>query len=208
MTNFGILSKTATWRVHHRSFRAALTTAGLPIGKKSHLVAPPSPPFSANDYFRGLFDADGSVGMTAQGLPFVSLVTSSDAIADAYKDYVFQIAGKRPGTTRNKRDSIYNIMVLIETAQEVAAALYDNAGLALYRKRESARQVAAWVRPASMRRVQQHAWRPDEDAVVMSNSQPRAAQLLRLTLYSVANRRHQLLAAGVPLARGPQPPIP
>jgi LAGLIDADG-like domain len=35
-------------------------------------------PFSTNDYLRGLVDADGSVGITSLGLPFVSFTTASE----------------------------------------------------------------------------------------------------------------------------------
>jgi hypothetical protein len=36
---------------------------GIPYGKKSETVNPPSNPFSEKDYIRGLIDGDGSIGM-------------------------------------------------------------------------------------------------------------------------------------------------
>ncbi|MFD5655064.1 LAGLIDADG family homing endonuclease [Streptomyces sp. NPDC127039] len=43
-------------------------------------MSPPHGEFASRDYLRGLIDADGSVGFTRRGMPFISLSTSSTAI--------------------------------------------------------------------------------------------------------------------------------
>ncbi|WP_395294112.1 hypothetical protein ACF9IK_11345 [Kitasatospora hibisci] len=54
----------AVWTVCARGFREELQALGLPAGRQSETVVPPTVPFSERDYARGLVDADGSVGRT------------------------------------------------------------------------------------------------------------------------------------------------
>ena len=195
-TNFGFL-RSATWAIHHRRFREALTRAGFPIGRKSEIVRPPQEPFARDDYFRGWVDGDGSLGFTKAGLPFISLVTSSDAIAKAFKAYVFNVTGQRLGTGRNKRDGVYNLMVLKEEAQRLAGVMYSGAHLTLARKAVKAEEITAWVRPSSMKRKRQRRWTPEEDAIVALRTPIEAAAALRRTIASVSVRRQRLRKLGV-----------
>src|SRR5690348_16046030 len=80
--------------------RTRLLELGLPVGRKSAIIAPPTEPFSHSDYLRGIIDADGSVGFTARGWPFISLVTASPAIA-TFTCAALAVAGwKRPAGMR------------------------------------------------------------------------------------------------------------
>ncbi|MEU6971349.1 LAGLIDADG family homing endonuclease [Kitasatospora aureofaciens] len=88
-TNFKEDHTSVMWTVCAREFREELQALGLPVGRKSEIIAPPRVPFSERDYLRGLIDADGSVGRTSQDLPFVSLTTKSDALRSS------------PSTTQN-----------------------------------------------------------------------------------------------------------
>ena len=83
-TNFETEHTSATWTVCSLAFRDEIKRLGIPAGKKSTCIAPPPVSFSARDYYRGLVDADGSVGITATGLPLVSLCTSSPAIIEGF----------------------------------------------------------------------------------------------------------------------------
>ncbi|MGW3505667.1 hypothetical protein ACWDMY_34110 [Streptomyces globisporus] len=67
----------AIWTLCDREARATVNGLGLPYGRKSRKITPPRVEFSRRDYLRGVIDADGSVGHTGQGLPFVSLTTAS-----------------------------------------------------------------------------------------------------------------------------------
>jgi intein/homing endonuclease len=80
-TNFGP-SQNSVLRTYDYEFRTILKAAGLPVGRKSDSVELPIVPFSKLDFFRGFIDGDGSVGITAKGLPFVSLVTKSEKNGD------------------------------------------------------------------------------------------------------------------------------
>ncbi|MFD0328694.1 LAGLIDADG family homing endonuclease [Streptacidiphilus monticola] len=108
-TNFSPESRTAVWSVCALAFRRELVCLGLPEGRKSARIAPPGIPFSARDYLRGLIDADGSLGMTAKGNPFVSLVTQSDALAEYFCESVRQLTGVVHRPRRNRRDSVFNL---------------------------------------------------------------------------------------------------
>jgi len=152
-TNFAAASESAVWTVCSLDFRQTLTTLGLPTGRKSDIVVPPSVSLSEPDYFRGWVDANGSVGYTAQDFPFLSLTIASDAIAQAYLHFLASVTGKEKRVTRNARDNIFNIVVTKEDACAVVSTLYPLGCLALPRKEAKARAVTAWTRPAAMRRV-------------------------------------------------------
>ena len=165
--------------------------------RKSGSVAPPRVPFSLRDYFRGLVDADGSVGLARAGYPFVSLCTSSDAIASAFGDFVESVAGRRKVVRPNARDGARNIMVTRELAQELASDLYYAGALALPRKHRRADEVLTWVRPLGVRRgPPRRAWSPEEDAVVLERPTAEACAILGRTVNSVVLRRRRLRRVG------------
>ncbi|MEU5053390.1 hypothetical protein [Streptomyces sp. NPDC021096] len=149
-TNFSESHRSAIWNVYSLEARNRLVELGLPYGKKSTGITPPRVPFSRSDYLRGVIDADGAVGFTAQGLPFVSLATTSTAIATYLCRYTKLTLGIHKLTSRNARDRAYNIMYMREAGVAVADHLYHPGGLALERKRSAAAEVSAWVRPAHM----------------------------------------------------------
>ncbi|MGW8764629.1 LAGLIDADG family homing endonuclease [Streptomyces sp. NPDC055815] len=106
--------------------------------------------FSRRDYLRGVIDADGSVGFTGQGFPFVSLTTASTAIGAYLCHYAKRITGASRQIRRNSRDGIYNVLYTKEAAVQLAAHLYYPGCLALQRKKSAAASLIEWVRPAEM----------------------------------------------------------
>jgi hypothetical protein len=173
--------------------RMRLLELGLPCGRKSARIAPPGEPFSHSDYLRGLFDADGSVGFTGNGMPFLSIVTASPAIAEFTCEEILRVTGARRAARPNKRDGVMNIMVVNDPAAELARWLYQDACIALARKRAAGLAVAAWKRPADMRpRDARIRWTPDEDAIALRMSVPEAARELGRTVQSVNMRKWRL----------------
>ena len=146
VTNFGP-HRAASWTVCSLAFRRELTELGLPAGRKSDTVAPPTQPFSGRDYLRGLIDGDGSVGFTRTGKPFLSFTTASQPLADYFIAQVMDVTGVYRSVNRNARDGVYNPMLTGEPAATMAEWLYADACLALDRERASATLVAAWTRP-------------------------------------------------------------
>ncbi len=137
-TNFAESCELATLTPCALEARARLLELGLPVGRKSAIIAPPAEPFSHRDYLRGLIDADGSVGFTATGLPFVGLVTASPAIAAYACAEILRITGARRTSKPNKRDGVVNLMVASDPAAALARWLYKDARIALERKHAAA----------------------------------------------------------------------
>ena len=109
-------------------------------------ACPPSVDYSEIDFQRGFIDGDGSIGITSQNIPFISLVTDSDKIKISYLDFLYRTYGLKKKSSRNKRDNAYNIMVTNEVAVQMAKDLYLNSDLYLDRKYKKALELQSWVR--------------------------------------------------------------
>src|SRR5262245_7707404 len=71
-TNFKDGHESAAWAVYDLGFRQTLIALGMPEGRKSGIVKPPEVEFSRPDYYRGIVDADGAVGLTSNEYPFLT----------------------------------------------------------------------------------------------------------------------------------------
>jgi hypothetical protein len=192
-TNFAESADSAILRLCMHEGRMRLLELGLPIGRKSAIIAPPAEPFSHGDYLRGLYDADGSVGFTATGLPFLSIVTASPVMAEFVCAEILRVSGAVRSARPNKRDGVVNLMIAADPAATFARWLYQDACIALARKQAAGLAVAAWERPASMRaRVARKGWAAEEDAIVFGMPQAEAARQLGRTVQSVSMRRWRL----------------
>lgn len=192
---------TAIWRLCSLEARTKLNELGLPYGRKSKTIAPPHVEFSSRDYLRGIVDADGSVGYTSRGFPFVSLTTASTAIAAHLCFYAGKVTGAERTLRRNTRDSIYNILYTNENAQKLAADLYYEECLSLERKQTSAAALSAWVRPEGMRFApERRHWTAHEDRVLLRlNNHAAAATELGRTAKSCNIRLWRLRTGQVPM---------
>ncbi len=192
-TNFKSGHESATWTVYDLAFRQMLLALGMPEGRKSAIVTPPQVEFSQLDYYRGLIDADGALGLTSNKFPFLTLTTRSEALATGYLDFVGKVIGKAKTSSRNLRDQVFNIAVFKEDAQLLSASLYYEGSLALPRKLEKARQIAEWARPAEMKKIENRKrWTLEEDTIVMNHSIMESAQILGRSEKSVNIRRWRL----------------
>ena len=200
-TNFATTHHSATWTLSSLEARTKLNDLGLPYGRKSATIAPPHGEFSHRDYLRGVIDADGSVGYTNKGFPFVSLTTASTPIATYLGHYAQEVTGAERLIKRNTRDDIYNVLYTMGTAQKLAAHLYYPNCLSLDRKRTAADSLAAWVRPAHMRAAYtQRRWTEQEDRVLLElNSGAASAEQLGRTERSCHMRLWRLRTGQVPL---------
>lgn len=200
-TNFSTEYRSALWTVCSLEARTTLCELGLPYGSKSRSVKPPTAAFSEADYVRGVFDADGAVGFTGQGLPFISLTTASMAITEYLCAYGRRTIGAERTATRNRRDGVYNVMYMRENALELARALYYPGCLALERKQRAAAELQAWRRPADMkRRAPTRRWHAWEDVVlVRSDDLLTAAEELGRSEQSCAMRLWRFRTGRLPL---------
>lgn len=200
-TNFADAHTSAVWTLCSLEARDRLAELGLPYGRKSRKVKPPRVPFSRPDYLRGVIDADGSVGCTGAGLPFLSLTTASAAIAAYVCFYAKRVTGAERRPRRNSRDGVFNILYTKESAISLVGHFYYPGSLALDRKRKSAEEASRWVRPESMRqRMPSRRWRASEDRLLLDTPDPRvAAQLLGRTLSSCQTRLWRFRTGEIPM---------
>nr|WP_202540312.1 hypothetical protein [Streptomyces sp. SID4937] len=181
-TNYAEQHHSAIWTLCDLEARTRVNSLGLPYGRKSKRITPPRVEFSRRDYLRGIIDADGSIGYTGQGLPFVSLTTASAAVGAYLCRYAKAVTGTARRIGRNARDRVYNVVYTKEAAVQLAEHLYYPDCLSLARKRTAAASLASWERPASMRvRPPGRRWKPWEDRVLLDldNATASAAELGR-----------------------------
>lgn len=175
-TNFAESHNSVTWTLCSLEARSTLNELGIPYGRKSKTIKPPRVEFSRRDYVRGVIDADGSVGYTGQGLPFVSLTTASTAVAAYLCHFAKKLTGSERTIKRNVRDGIYNILYTKEPAMELAAHLYYDGCLGLDRKKSKAAEIRSWVRPTDMRIAPpRRRWTPKDDETLLRLNDPAAA---------------------------------
>jgi hypothetical protein len=170
-TNFSDECVSVIWNVFDKRFRDFLMENGIPYGRKSNIISKPVGKYSKVDYFRGLIDGDGSLGLTAKGFPFLSFITASSEIANEYLSFLKSITNKEKTTTQNKRDNVFNIAVYKEDAQKVVQTLYYKNCFGLPRKIQKAEEVLNWRRPVTMKIVENRKrWTKLEDNFILSNS--------------------------------------
>jgi hypothetical protein len=206
-TPFADQYQTSFLKVNDFGVREELKTLGFPVGSKSQTVALPETSYSAADYFRGVIDGDGSIGVTGRGLPFISLVTASEPLAKGFIKYIEQCTGSRKTTSRNTRDGVFNISLFREPAQRLIQDLYYPGCLAIQRKSSAASQAMSWKRPYGMRVfTDRKTWTFDEDAFIQSHSVSDARASLGRSAKSITTRKwrlaHQQKIAGGNYAEG------
>jgi len=170
-TNFSDEYISVIWNVFDKRFRDFLIENGIPSGRKSEIISTPVCKYSEIDYFRGLIDGDGSLGLTSKGFPFLSFITASSEIAKVYLAFLKAITGKEKTSAKNKRDNVFNIAVYKEDAQKIVKILYYENCLALPRKIQKSKDVLNWQRPTTMKRIEnKKRWTQAEDKFILSNS--------------------------------------
>ncbi len=184
---------TVALTVFDQVFRYELFNLGLPPGKKSWILDLPKVKFSRPDFWRGMIDANGSLGLDSQGLPFISFVTASAQMAQEFLVVIWWITKCCRQSSRNKRDNVFNIMVPREPAQQLIRYLYYPGCLALERKKEKAEQALGWQRPLEMeKRPKGHSWTEDEEEYVLSHSVRESMDHFGLTKNQVSMKRRHL----------------
>jgi hypothetical protein len=195
ITNFtnGVKKKYITLRICGLPFRQWIKKY-VPTGKKSKIICQPEDPHSEIDYWRGVIDGDGSLGITGGNLPFLGFVTDSDKLAEQYASFLKSITGRDKIIKRNKRDNIYNITIFRESAQEVVKKIYYKNCICLNRKKNKAKEVISWKRPKNIKKraYRRKWWSKEEDEFVLSHSIDESMEKLSRTRKSVGIRLYRL----------------
>lgn len=193
-TNFKCNYKSANITSHNKEFCTELELLGIPSGKKSDIISTPLIDYNEIDYWRGLIDADGAIGFNLNGSPFITLVTSSEQIKDAYIKFTESITKKQREVTRNKRDNIYNLVNQKEQAVDIISILYYDGCLSLKRKMKIANKIKKWKRPAKMRKAYElKYWTKEQDDIILKYDEKEAMKMLDRGRSSVHNRKLRLL---------------
>ncbi|WP_405854604.1 LAGLIDADG family homing endonuclease [Streptomyces sp. NBC_00090] len=200
-TNFSERHHSATWTLCALEARAIVNELGIPYGKKSRNIRPPRVEFSRQDYLRGFIDADGSLGWTAEGIPFLSFTSASTAMAAYLCHYTKKITGAERIARRNTRDQVYVITYYKEQAQRLAEHLYYPDCIALDHKKANAAAIQTWVRPADMKFAPpRRRWTETDDRELLRLNDPAAAAItLDRTEQSCSMRLWRLRTGQTPM---------
>jgi hypothetical protein len=149
ITNFSgkKVHRTAIFINFKLEFRTKLISYGFPIKNKTMNASIPIVEFNEFDFWRGVIDGDGSLGITSKNIPFISLVTKSENLKIEYLKFLEKYLNIKKSINRNKRDNVYNIMVTNENAIKLINLIYyDTSKIYLNRKFIKAKQVLLWQR--------------------------------------------------------------
>lgn len=191
-TNFKNDVTTVTFTQSQKWFRDWLIECGYPIDHKAANMSCPNTVYIERDFWRGIIDADGSLGFTGQKFPFISLTITSDSLYDAYISYLAHVCGIRKRVNRNTRDNIYNVMVTRHDAKVLATVLYSDAQLAINRKQSLANEIACWDDKQLAPQRRRTAWLASEDAYIISHSLENSMRTLQRTESSIKTRLWRL----------------
>ncbi len=134
-------------------FRTDLINSGYPKKDKTSLASTPIVEYSEVDFWRGVIDGDGSLGISKSNIPFIGLVTKSEDMKTKFLEFLDKRMNLRKSATRNKRDNVYNILITNEAAVDLAKLLYifENPEIYINRKYNSAVELQNWTRTAPAR---------------------------------------------------------
>jgi len=193
-TNFKNEINTCSLTIYDQEVINQFNIMGMPYGKKSEIITIPKVDYCERDYWRGIIDGDGSLGMTSNGFPFFSLVTSSEELKDAFLELIYKITNKVKNIKRNERDNIFNIVIFKEDAQKLTKYIYYNGCLGLERKIKASKEVVKWKRPLSMKKInfQRNRWTNVEDEFILNHSVEESMKKLSRTMKSIKIRIYRL----------------
>lgn len=190
-------SETIILTVSDMNFRKFLNESGVPYGKKSKTIKPPLylEKLSLKDYIRGLYDGDGSLGITNNNFPFLSFTTASEDVSKFLVKYISDITNKPPKKlNRNKRDGVYNICIYKEDAQALTNNLYYEKCLSINRKYEKSKDVLNWIRPNDMKKInyKRKWWNKEQDEYILNHTKEESMKYLNRTEKSINMRLFRL----------------
>ena len=104
------------------------------------------------------------------------------------------IVGYRPETQRNKRDDVYNIMIIKENAIKLITYLYYDNCVGVDRKLKSANEIKQWIRPEEMRIVgKQRKWTIEDMEYIKTHTVLDSMHTLNRTKNSVLMKLRKVL---------------
>lgn len=168
-TNFSKDFESIKFCIYNQDFRKELNKY-IPYGKKDMLIKPPLGVSDTNapHYIRGLFDADGSIGVTKDNRCFWSFCTKSEDVKNFIISHIKHTLNLTKTINRNKRDNIYNIMLVNEHAINYSDILYKDASIFINRKHKEYSLFTDWKRSVLKRKGTPKIWTVFEDEIILS----------------------------------------
>lgn len=189
-TNFKQYSESSILSIFKKEIRERFIGYGIPITDKSIRGTIPNQQYSEKDFWRGVFDGNGSIGFTGNGEPYVSLVTKSENLKTEFLKLLFEKYGIKKHLRPNKRDGVYNIVAKNEDAQLLSAYMYDGADIFMQRKYDSYIAISKWVR--TKKRVNERSWTDEEIDYIQVHTIDESVKILNRTRSSIKMKIYRL----------------
>ena len=189
-TNFKKSYHSICFNNYRIEFRELLFGMGYPTENKSENECPPKTEYNKKEFWRGVFDGDGSIGCTKDGRPFVSLITVSDILHDEFTRFLKEELGIIRIINRNKRDNCYIFSLFDEDAIRFCEYIYSEADIYLERKYNEYMKFSSWKR--TKKKVNRRTWTKEEDEFILKNTVKDSMKKLGRTEKSIQLRKFRL----------------
>jgi len=189
-TNFKNECKSIIWSCYQKDFRDELLILGMPEVNKSEMADVPLIKYNKNAFWRGVIDGDGSIGMTGNNEPFISLIIVSERLAQAYLIFLKEEFNIIKRLNRNSRDGVYNIVVKNEDAINLGNYIYANSTIHMDRKYNNYLNFKNWERVK--KKINSRYWTEYEDDYILNHNVEKSMKELNRTEKSVKMRLWRL----------------
>lgn len=190
VTNFKKKHKSIAWRCYQKDFRDELLDLGMPRTNKTQLAKVPSCKYNKGAFWRGYIDGDGSIGITKDNEPFISLTISSKELFIEYLSFLKDEFDIIKLINRNKRDNVYTPMLKNEDAIKLGNFIYKDSTIHMNRKYNNYLEFKKWKRVK--RKINQRTWTTEEDSYILCHSIDDSMDHLNRTDQSVKTRLWRL----------------
>ena len=163
---------------------------GFPKENKTLNAAPPITEYSEKDFWRGVIDGDGSLGIRKRGV-YLNLTTKSEFLKNAFVSLVKNITGLEMNVHRNIRDNIYNLTVTSHNAQKLIKWIYEDSISDFYLPRKYEKYLE--IKDLNIKsRVAPKKWTAEEIEYLNTHSNEECTQYLNRTLGAIQQKRYLL----------------
>lgn len=190
VTNFRIKHKSITWGCYRKEFRDKLLEFGMPKKNKTQLACVPLCKYNKGAFWRGYIEGDGSIGMTKDNEPFISLTISNKDLFAEYITLLQEEFNIIKIINPNKRDNVYNVMVKNEDAIMLGNFIYKDSTIEMNRKYNNYLKFSSWKRLKS--KHNKRSWTLDEDSYIKNHSIEESIVHLNRTHNSIKMRLWRL----------------
>lgn len=189
-TNFKQHVETAILNNYKKAFREKFIGYGIPVKDKSIVGTIPNQPYSVPDFWRGVYDGNGSIGFTKANEPFISLVTKSTPLKQELLSLLFEEFRIIKHINQNQRDHVYNIVLKNEDAIQFGNFIYNNADIFMQRKYNNYIQFQNWKRTS--KKSSHRRWTLEEIAYIQTHTIEESKQYLHRSTSSIKTQLWRL----------------